>query len=545
MEELSIFQQLTHLLIANQLATGLLLGGLLSLILIVLNWDKVRYTAMRIWHGIPVIGSVSRLARKARVDEASIDKDGWLSSEKTLCEHYYSYYTNVDKDPEYFRKCEDYLAKVTESGRRTSPLWVIPLSAFLLVLEAVGFAYVLGPFISREISANDLQLLTWSVASFLALISGFLAHIAGHQIHHNSLVKKARHWWTGDDPDTRDRQIGHVKPLTIDSTYQDDKEKLYNQILARIPTNTDVTPSYKWIGLFVGVIIFIAIAAFWIRTEQLNALETILIADMKAEASAQVSNSSPFELPAESAAINAKSTDQTITDRIEAEHRASLITFVVLSVIYVAIQLIALWLGIVYGFVGHHSKKAYNLTSRFDNADDMKRWMEQEKSRICSHANHKLRMLQHIIAGYSVSSSAAQASQRSAKDRDFISFVHIKEEQKLNNLQRQQQRNQLMAESSSSSIGGSFSPATAIPKVALSETLATIEEGESTHTEPATSEPPLPKASEFYDLRSLAEDELSLLTDEFDLSLQQLLKIQSMQLALAKVGRFPKQEEPA
>jgi len=566
MEELSTFQQLTQYVMANRLMTALIFGGLTTFILIALNWDKVRYMAMRFWHGVPLIGSVSRLARKARIDNAAVDKDGWLSSEKALCEHYYTYYADVDKDPEYFRKCEDYLAKVDESGRRTSPFWVVPLSAFLLILEAVGFAYVIGPFINREISANDLQLLTWSVASFLALISGFLAHIAGHQIHHNSLVKKARHWWTGDDTETRDHQIGQVKPLTIDRTYEDDKGTLYNQILARIATNTDVTPRYNWIGVFVAVIIFIAVAAFWIRTEQLNALETTLVADLKADTSVQAF-ASPFDLPAESAAVNDEASDMAISERIEAEHRASLVTFVVLSVIYVAIQMIALWLGIVYGFAGRHSKRAYELTSKFDNADDMVRWMEQEKSRISSHADHKLRMLQHKVAGYSMASSTAQASQRTAKNRDFVSFVHIKEEQKLDSLQRQRERNLRVSEIESTPAEASPKPAqvevgmpvvaTTADPVALAAATAAPTEPVASVATPAAPEVPvapvqtaateatLPKASEFDDLRALAEEELSLLAEEFELTVEQLLKIKSTQLALAKAGRYPKQEVPA
>ena len=543
MEELSTFNQLTEQLLANRLLTMGIFGALSTLLILALNWDKVRYMVMRFWHGLPFIGSVARYAGKARVDH-TVDKDGWLSSEKALCEHYYTYFTDVDKDPEYFRKCEDYLAKVGESGRSSSPFWVVPLSAFLLILEAVGFAYVLGPFINREISANDLQLLTWSVASFLALISGFLAHIAGHQIHHNSLVKKARHWWTGDDATTRDQQIGKVKPLTIDRTYEDNQATLYNQILARIPTNTDVTPRYKWIALFVGVIVFIAVAAFWIRTEQLNALETELVAEMTITVGNQTKANSPFDLPIESGEVNAAASGLAIQDKIDAEHRASLVTFVVLSVIYIAIQLIALWLGIVYGFAGRYSKRAYQLTSKFDSADDMLRWMEQEKARISSHANHKLRMLQNKVAGYSMASSAAQASQQTAKQRDFSSFVHIKEEQKLDTLQRQQQRNQRTSEIQNQSVFQATlnEVATSVTPVPQPQ----VETAPAAHTAPPSSpEPTLPKASDFDDLRSLAEEDLGLLVDEYELTVEQLLRIRSTQLALAKAGRFPKEEVPA
>lgn len=541
MEELSVLQKFLQLIMANWLIAALILTSLIAVIAAVLNWDGVSYMVMRLWHGVPIVGSVARLAKKARIDNAAVDKDGWLSSEKALCEHYYTYYSDVDKDPEYFRKCEDYLAKVDESGRRTSPFWVVPLAVFLLILEAVGFAYVLGPYINREISQNDLQLLTWSVAAFLAFISGALAHIAGGQIHHNSLVKKARHWWTGDDAETRDHQIGQVKPLTIDRTYEDNNATLYNQILARIVTNTDVTPRYHWIALFVGVIFFIAVAAFWIRTEQLNALETQLVADLKVDATSKPF-ASPFDLPSDSAEVNSDASDMAIQDRIDAEHRASLVTFVVLSVIYAVIQMIALWLGMIFGFAGRHSKRAYELTSAFNTADDMVRWMEQQKSHICSHADHKLRMLQHKVAGYSMASSAAQASQRSAKDRDFMSFVHIKEEQKLDSMQRQRQRNLRASEIESIPVKNERYEQPKLQKVIPDQDLVvsnTAQDALSSIQEAGVSST-LPKASEFDDLRGLAGDELDLLTEEYDLTVEQLQKIQSTQFALAKAGRYPK-----
>ena len=49
----------------------------------------------------------------------------------------------------------------------------------------------------------------------------------------------------------------------------------------------------------------------------------------------------------------------------------------------------------------------------------------------------------------------------------------------------------------------------------------------------------VPKASEFDDLREASDEDLDLLSDEYGLSAEQLKRIKSTQLALAKTGKFP------
>lgn len=74
-----------------------------------------------------------------------------------------------------------------------------PLIVVLLVMEAIGFAYVLGPFMAPRISANNLQIVVWSLALILSLISGFIAHHAGAAQHYNSLLRKANRWFSQSD----------------------------------------------------------------------------------------------------------------------------------------------------------------------------------------------------------------------------------------------------------------------------------------------------------------------------------------------------------
>ncbi|WP_416425715.1 hypothetical protein RAM80_08060 [Pseudomonas sp. App30] len=534
------------LMLANRAAAASLITLFVAIVIVALNWDKVCYFVRRAWHATPLVGTVARLARQVRRDHGQVDANGWRSGEISLCEEYYTRYESVDKDPSYFAKCEDYLSKVCEKGRRTNPVWVVPLMGALLVLEAVGFAYVIGPFVNREISANNLQYLTWSVSAFLALISGFFAHIAGHQFHHNSLIKKARHWWRGTPNNERDSQIGKdIAQISIDASRSDDNATGYNKILARIKTNETVTTRHNWIAIFAGTIVIVAIAAFWVRTEQLNALETELVAGYQINESAPAA-SSPFDLPAASAQVEKQSQDKSFGDKLGAEHTASLVTFAVLSVVYVAIQFIALWLSMVYGFAGLASKDAYEMTSKFKTAAEMVRWMERQRLAIRGHADHKLRMLQHKVSGYDMASNSGEQSSSTAHTRDFDAFLKMRvaqadakrqadkhdEDQKALEAHRaalEFQRKKASIEAEYQAPAVAAQPRVETPAPAAAPSVAA----------PVAQNLAGPKPGEFDDLRELSDEDLDLVTDEYGLTLEQLKRIRNTQVVLAKTGKFP------
>ena len=557
------------LMMANRLVTFSLISLLVAIVVAALNWDRVCYFARRVWHCVPLIGTVSRMARQIKKEDGLTDANGWRSGETSLCEEYYSYYKDVDKDTTYFGKCEDYLSKVCEKGRRTRPIWVMPLMIALLILEAVGFAFVIGPWINRSISSNDLQYLVWFMASFLALISGVFAHIAGHEIHHNSLIKKARHWWRGTPTDQRDPQIGKdIEQISIDNSRNDDKATGYNKILGRIKTNENVTPKYTWISIFAGTIVVVAIAAFWVRTEQLNALETEIVAGYQVNTAANTS-SSPFDLPAVSADVEKQSKEKTFEDKIGAEHRASLVTFAVLSVVYVAIQFIALWLSMVYGFSGLSSRKAYETTSQFNTADEMLRWMERERMAITRHANHKLRLLQNKVSSLDMGSNVGENGSATAGGRNFAAFLTLtgKQAETLRKAQKAEDdqkalddyRAKLEFDKRKSELAAQYqAPAGAItdaPVVAASAPTEQVPPPVAVvavpAVEPTLAPAPAPapavaqdaaqpvKPGDFDDLRECSDDDLAYLVDQYLLPLEQLKRIKATQLILAKTGKFP------
>ncbi|MCT8166721.1 MULTISPECIES: hypothetical protein [unclassified Pseudomonas] len=423
MQEFS-FNALMALVWANKLISSAVLSTLLAIIAIKIYWEQVAYFVMRAWHGLPLIGTVARLARK----NTSTDDHKWLLSETSLCNDYYHYYQDVgEKNADYYNKCGAYLDAIGESDRRERPLWVLVLVFLLILFEAVGFAYVLVPFINQNLSSNDQTYLGWMAAFLLSIISAGFAEAAGRAIHHNTLVSKARHWWESD-PERGNQALKQQRVIRIDETYSDADAKDYNRILNRLNTNHTVTPKRGWIIGCALVVLIMACAAFGIRAYQLKSIETEMVGnpDVFAQQSAETS-ASPFELPDDSAALNQQASDSTLTDKMDAIRSASLITFVVLSVIYIAIQAVSVWLASIFGFAGIKSKEAWEYTHKFNNAAELERWMETQRIRISAHADHKLRMLQLKLSRRPTTDPDVAVAISGAQSRDFNAYVRRKQ----------------------------------------------------------------------------------------------------------------------
>ncbi|NJJ60177.1 MULTISPECIES: hypothetical protein [unclassified Pseudomonas] len=423
MEEFS-FNALTALLWANKLITGLVISTLLAAILIQAYWDKVGYFIMRVWHGVPLIGKVARLSKQSLM----LDAYGWPKSESELCDAYYSRYEKIGaKNVDFFNKSESYLRTIGERGRRERPFWVFALIFMLIMFEAVGFAYVLVPFINQNLSANDQSWMGWLFAFLLAVASAILAEVTGRAAHKNALISKARHWWENDAESDRPNQLKELPGIGIKHTDSDKDGKDYNRILARINTNHTVTPSHGWMvttGIWIAII---AVAAFGIRTMQLKSIETEMVGSPHAFAQQNYDSASPFELPADSAELNDQADKQTLTDKMDAIRKASLITFIVLSVIYIAIQITSIWLASIFGFAGVESKTAWEHTHKFSSGEALENWMQSQRVEIASHADHKLSKLQLKLAGRTTTNAQQQAALTSAHNRSFETFVARKQ----------------------------------------------------------------------------------------------------------------------
>lgn len=484
-----------------------------------------RYTPMRIWLAFPLIGKIASLSRE-KPDSTS----GWPSVEKDLCEKYIEHYNrHSEKQVGIYLKSKDYLAKIGEAGRRPIPTWVLALSFGLLILEAVGFAFVLGPWINPNVSATQMGYLAWSVAFFLALISGFFAHFAGHHAHYNSIVKKAHAWWSHDTKNPkRPSSLKQLPAVSIDQTYSDSDQPDYQQIMARISADANVAPKKSAIYGFFAVIMIFAVAAFWIRADTLKSIETDLV-DMQEVSADLPTLSSPFDLPAESAGINADADNQRIEEKMAAIRSASLVTYIVLSVVYVAIQVVMFWLSIKYGFAGTESRLAWDITHKFKTAEQYDTWLKAMRNKISAHADHDLRALQRKRAGVHTAVADEQETHGTARveERSFLAFVRM-----LGG--KGKFHEQQMAD-----IDAVANQASPIPK----PTAPAPELAAGTTSPDSTQAPTIADPLKFTDLTDLDELELADVADSFEEDLETLTSIRRKQLALKKLGRFPAQAE--
>ncbi|WP_022964610.1 hypothetical protein [Halopseudomonas pelagia] len=540
MDDFFSLAALLALMKLHYIITLSVLACVVLLTFVVCYWEQVAYFAMRVWHGVPLIGTVARLSKAT-----NHIKDGWPSVEENLCRSYANEYFKYTGGSGIYLKSKNYLGKIGESGRRPMPLWVLALGFLLLILEAVGFAFVIGPWINPNVSATQVGYLAWAVAFFLALISGFFAHFAGHHMHYNSIVKKAHAWWSRDTKNPlRPSSLKELTAISIDDTYQDNDRPDYQQILARIDADSEVDQKKSTIYGFFLVILIFAVAAFWIRADTLKSIETDMVAELRGDASA-LEVFSPFDLPEESSLVNQEADDLRIEDKISAIRSASLMTYVVLSVVYVAIQVVMLWLSMKYGFVGNASKDAWENTHKFKTAEQYLDWLAAKRSQIVGHADHKLRLLQQKRA----SNHTAVADEQDALGtervgaRTFLAYIRLRNDEL--NSHNAYITSMPPIGATASALGETVldSPGTVHVEPPLTQREVSINAPTESDA-PNTEVDPL----NYQDLTVLGSEELEDVAGAFAESLATLQMIRRKQLALKKIGKFPTanvQEIPA
>ncbi|MCW8158494.1 hypothetical protein D7243_20165 [Stutzerimonas stutzeri] len=528
MEDFSL-AALKSLMLANQLLTAGVLSLLVSAVFVWKYWEQVSYFLIRLWHSFPLVGTVARLARKP----SSVDSDGWINHEVTLAGVYYREFKKYVKGPEAYNASLDYLAKAGEAGRPPRPAWVLFLVVGLVLIEAMGFAYVLAGWMNMDASTNDRHLLTAGTAILLAVASAIFAEAAGHTVHHNTLIARARHWWQGEEPSKRSRSLKANKAINLEDSFSDDNSPDYEQLLARMKdVNSNVSRKFLWLIVCGAFVASMAIGAFVVRSATLDSIETEMVNGMRAEASAQSNSSfgSPFDLPDESQAINDEAEDATITDKMEAIRQASLTTYVMLSLIYIAIQGISIWLASKYYFAGTHSHTAWRLTHKYATAEEMMDAMDLHRTAIASHADDKLRRLQTKLSSRDHTNSGvlgALEGENSAH-RNFLAYVEYK-------AGKVTQRAAVQP-----------APATQpLPAAAAAAPFEAATARAAVENAPAPTAEPVAqiKASEFHDVTGLAEESLAVASRALNITEAQLRDIREQQQTLKTLGLFPAKTE--
>jgi len=346
------------------------------------NWEQVKFKLMCFWMGFPFIGRITRLSKSLSTDKYA------FSSENELCSDFYSYYDRYNKDTKHYKNCKSYLSKVDEIGRKPFPiiLWIIVFA--LVILEALGFAYVLAGFTLPGASENLQQQGAMGIALIISIILVGFTHWTGFEVYKNSVIKKIRVMYANNkEPE---HKLQRDTKITLETNELDDDKPAYNQMANRIHTNATYTTSWIISIITAIFIIVIAIGATYVRGQ---VLEKQLIEDIE-----NSKTSAYMAYPSEMVESQKDADTKVVEQKVDSERKGGWATFIVLAILFIFIQLLGILFGYKWGFVGKESRHAYDDSFNFRSESDYERYFKKKKEAVEKLAQKYLKKLQHKMA---------------------------------------------------------------------------------------------------------------------------------------------------
>lgn len=357
-----------------------------SIFLIVKNWEKIKFSLMCFWISCPIFGNIAKLYKKTTM------KDRWFDSEKVLCGKFYKYYITIDKDPKMYDNSISYLNKVDEIDRTPFPFFAGVIIFLLVILEALGFAYVLAGYTIPGASESLQQKGALGIAFVISIILVGFTHFTGGEIYKNSLKKKIREYFSVEKQNQDINLIPNSK-VTLENNHFDDNEPRCKQILNRLK-GVDANITQKWyITIITAILItLIAIGATYVRGQ-------VLEKQLNQEIS-NVTTNVYDSFPSEISNIQSSADNQALQEQQSADRKGGWATFIVLAILFTFIQILGIILGYKWGFEGKQSKEAYKYSHNFISKDEFENFYNLKKDKIVSIANEKLSILQQKMSNF-------------------------------------------------------------------------------------------------------------------------------------------------
>jgi hypothetical protein len=406
-----------------------IVATLFLMIPVIVYWEKVRYGLMLTRHRAPLFGKIRYWVKHPGKQDS---KTHFLTSESELCDSYYHYYSKHAKDGQFFKKAEDYLMKINEDNRKEKGLllWVLIMS--LMVIEASAFGYALAPYALTLATPNTAMASAFGIGLVISVVALFLSEKSGNELYVNHMVNQVMAYGSMRESGAAGDFI-RKDLINIDNTYDDNSRPAYQQMLNRIKLTSSNAKPTKSFGMVIGYGVFIlilAVAAFWVRAETLNASEAELIAN-PTSVSMSMAQDEPqdggFDLGDDMQEVKAASVSKSAQDQIDSMHRASLITFAVLSALFCFIQFTSTVMAYSRGFAGSKSKEAWELTRGFANADEFVAHHKTLARSIAVDAQQALGQLQALLAAeFHVSGNDNKEKEANKHERTFERFIEIK-----------------------------------------------------------------------------------------------------------------------
>lgn len=445
--------EILALIMQNKLQVLLGVFAIIILAYAITHWRELKFWWLNLTYSFPLLGKISRLSK----DIDGFDENHkWFYSEERLCRDYYNFYEKVDKNDESFDEAKSYLHAAGELGRKPTPMLIWIMILLLVVVEAFGFAYVLAGFTIPGASEATQQKGAVGVAAMLAVLLVWLTHLTGEEIHKNTLIKKIRRWYKNDNSSGTNKRDLKPDPtlITIDNTFDDKESPDYIRMLNRLDINSNIKASYLKTTLTLLFVGTVAIGATYIRGQ---VLEQELASAKDTAVNIFNGNASPFgdETGASDADINAmfggaakgddakedlttlfggdaspkaSSPAANSAESVETQtnRKGGWATFGILGLLFVFIQILGIFFGMHWGFVGRESKEAHESLRGFHTKKAFLAYYERVKTHIARVAQEKLQSLQHkmnIINDNEGTDAETTAILRNNKDRTFKNYL--------------------------------------------------------------------------------------------------------------------------
>jgi hypothetical protein len=414
------------------------IATLIMMIPVIMYWEKVRYGLMLARHRFPLIGTISYWVKNPGKQDSQTH---FLKSETELCGAYHHYYLKHTKDGSFYKKAEDYLLKVNEDGRKEKGLMLWALILTLMVVEASAFGYALAPYVLAMATPNTAMITAWGIGLVISVVGLYLSEKSGHQLYTNHKINQVMAYSSMRESGSAGDFIRKDR-LNIDKTFEDDDRPAYQQMLNRIQVGGDTakpSKSFNYLIIYSVFIVGLAVAAFAVRTETLKATEAELISNPVATMSmAQAEpDAGGFDLDDDMKEVQQASVSKSAQDQIDSMHRASMITFAVLSALFCFIQFTSTIMAYSRGFAGSHSSEAWKTTRGFANADEFVAHHETIARSIAVDAQRALGHLQALLsAKFHISGSDNNEKETNKHERTFERFLAVKHAEKMAKDQR-------------------------------------------------------------------------------------------------------------
>jgi len=504
------------------------LFGLMALTLAVIKWwDEVRYFTLNFFCSLPLIGHIARLSRSHEARRKGTGGLIWHPAEEALCGKFYQHHSTSNRDADFYKRCVNYLNKVDERGRKPTSLVLWLCSIALVILEAFIFALVLSPFIANNISANQAELSAIVVSVLIGVILVPATHLMGTQLHKNTLLSKIRYWHKEAKLENNAKALVKNTEVSLENSRIDDDEPSYLQMLNRVQHGIGAKPQYVQTVVTLFLIITFAVGAYFIRAATINAAETEAVNGTPFSQTSPV-NASPFDLPQQAVDDNQQADKKAVSEVRENRVFASKLTFIILSVIFIGVQIIGILIGYSRSLVGIESRLAAKYIGNFSSSDEFAAWYAMQRERVERDAQDKLASLQNRMAMQRASSASATHSDL----RTFDDYVRGKQRDKALADDEHQQFSVSRAsavdnaqpQSVSASVSDSVVPEPA--RIALDSV--------NTPTSVSNNNDAKARVAALGDLTLFDDEELVLVAEDLDLPLSALLSRRKVQLLLKK-----------